>query len=407
MEDDSKFDPFFALDGDTEWNAYVGLQGEEHSYVAGYMEAARELVAGVIDRKMIRSRDSLVMPILYNARHGVELALKSALRRLRAIGVGLEGAGHDHDIVGLWRKLDPKKLGDEILVGIISEIGPFVLSLGQVDEDGQEFRYPYRRDGAKSLEEHKLANLQRIRVSLDALQEQLELLDLRVDEIEDERRAGAFTDQCSRRDLVEIAKMLPARSDWNKPDFDTAKAALKARFGLGSDGFSRALKVIETTRELALLIGIESELVHLSDEKVIAVLEVWSGRHPPRKVDPVRPEGIAGIISGRELTARALLRDLAAEEAANKAALAMLSPDELADLEAVYYLGRNRSFGDHYEGDLTRIKREHKVAAEPYAKIDHLMSKTNLASMVAEGVERAGRLSLGHRIRDWRPDLWR
>ena len=406
MADDRNLDPFFALDGDTEWNAYVGLQAEEYSYVTGYMEAARELVAGVIDRKMIRSRDSLVMPILFNARHGVELALKSALRRLRAVGIGLEGAGQDHDIVGLWRKLDPKKLGDEILVGIASEIGPFVVSLGQVDEDGQEFRYPYRRDGAKSLEEYKLANLQRIRASLESLQLQLELLDLRVGEIEDERRAGAFTDQCSRRDLVQIARMLPARSDWNRPEFGAARAAVKARFGLSSNGFSRALKVIEATRELASQIGIESELLHVSDEKLMAVLEIWSSRHP-REVDQNSPKAIAGIISARELTARALLRDLAAEEAANKAALLMLSSDEWADLEAVYYLGCNRSFGDHYEGDLARIKREHKVAAEPYAKIDHLMSKKNLASMVAEGAERAGRPSLGRMIRDWRPDLWR
>ncbi len=64
-------DPFFALIHDGQWNACVGVQGSEINYVDGYLEAARILAETVINRDLMGSRDTLAMPILYNARHGL------------------------------------------------------------------------------------------------------------------------------------------------------------------------------------------------------------------------------------------------------------------------------------------------------------------------------------------------
>jgi len=61
-------DPFFETIEDGEWNACVGVQGTAFAYVDGYLEAARILAATVIDDGLMGSRDSLIMPILYNAR---------------------------------------------------------------------------------------------------------------------------------------------------------------------------------------------------------------------------------------------------------------------------------------------------------------------------------------------------
>lgn len=33
-------DPFFTLDGETEWNAFIGRQSDEDAYADGYIEAA-------------------------------------------------------------------------------------------------------------------------------------------------------------------------------------------------------------------------------------------------------------------------------------------------------------------------------------------------------------------------------
>jgi hypothetical protein len=50
---DRAADPFFETIADGQWNACVGVQGNEQNYVDGYIEAALELVAAVIDNNMV------------------------------------------------------------------------------------------------------------------------------------------------------------------------------------------------------------------------------------------------------------------------------------------------------------------------------------------------------------------
>ena len=68
-------DPFFRLTSSAEWNACVGPQSSEADYVNGYIEAAMELADAVIAKRLYDKRDTLAMPILYNARHALEIAL--------------------------------------------------------------------------------------------------------------------------------------------------------------------------------------------------------------------------------------------------------------------------------------------------------------------------------------------
>ena len=83
-DDPTADDPFFRLLEDSDWNACIGRQGDEENYIEGYMDAAGELAEAVIEKKMYEKRDTLVLPILYNARHAVELALKFVIDRLFA-----------------------------------------------------------------------------------------------------------------------------------------------------------------------------------------------------------------------------------------------------------------------------------------------------------------------------------
>ena len=76
----------------------------------------------------------------------------------------------------------------------------------------------------------------------------------------------------------------------------------------------------------------------------------------------------------------------------------MLSVEEFADLETLYYLGRDRVYGEYYEHLLNKavLAFGRNVAS---VNIHHLMSKTNLLEAVADGVEKAGRTSLAERLR--------
>lgn len=152
-------DPFFEVIPDGQWNACVGIQGSAENYIDGYIEAARELVAAVIDKRLLSSRDTLIMPILYNCRHAVELSLKYTIDRLHVMGVIAQGHPVNHDIMSHWVHLRDAKVGDAALRATIADLEPFVTSLAAIDDDGQELRYAETRDGARSLGGIAVVNL--------------------------------------------------------------------------------------------------------------------------------------------------------------------------------------------------------------------------------------------------------
>jgi hypothetical protein len=225
-------DPFFGLSGDRQWNACIGRQGTEENYVDGYIEAARELASAIIEKRMYAKRDTLVMPILYNARHALELSLKFAINELYEMGVLKNAHPKNHDILSHWALLQAGELGDEALRHYVTALERYVTSLSEIDDDGQELRYSENRDGQKSLADRSLANIEVIRASLDGLSEVMTQLKYRLLDLAHERATGSYTAQCSRRDLLEIARILPERSNWRDPAFAGAKAEAMRRISL-------------------------------------------------------------------------------------------------------------------------------------------------------------------------------
>jgi len=394
-------DPFFELGGDFQWNAYVGRQSDETAYADGYMEAALLMANAVIEGRLMGSRDTLVMPILYNTRHGVELALKDAVRDLHRMGLLREGPAIDHDVALPWRLLNEGRFGDETLREIITTLEPYVLSLSRVDADGQSFRYARRTDEEISMADRSLVNLQRIRDSLAPLNEQLRSLQWRVAELFEERATGSFTTECSRRDLVAIARRLPPRSEWASDAFDIARAAVREQYGLSSNAFTRALNVIQTNREMGRIIGLEFALAHLSDDKVLRVLELWGPIWPLRA-----PRAPGPILLAEMMSLEAIQEAARVQTAADTALLLELGDDELADLETVYQLGRGSAYPEHYDEQLELRKNEHRVRGNRWELVHYLTGKGNLASSFARGADRLGRPSLAARIEAWRPDLF-
>lgn len=395
-------DPFFRLTDDAEWNACVGSQGAEINYADGYLEAAIELASAILDKRLHGQRDTMVFPILYNARHGVELTLKFATRRLIAAGVLSGGRPLDHDIKADWDLLAAADLGDEALHSLIRALVPFITSLANIDDDGQELRYAQTRDGKKSLEAVALVNVEVVRDSLQALKQILDDLKYRVLDLLQERTTGSFTSHCSRRDLFAIAKMIPSRADWGKAGFDEARDAVMARFDIGRRQFSLALKVIEHHREMGVLIGLEFPLAHLSDTQTMFVIGEWT------KVHPVRPPSADTDLGVDYFSKRDWAKQkarYATQAAVQKVLLDALTPDELADLEAIYYLGRGREFSESYVEMIAHAKASHPGADDRRDAVAHLMQKTNLAYCLAVGAERLGRPSLAQQIRSARPDV--
>lgn len=386
-------DPFFEEIHGTGWNACVGVQGSALNYADGYLEAARELIAAVIDKRLAGSRDTLAMPILYNCRHGLELALKLAIDRLHKMG--MIGMTHpvNHDIQSHWQHLRDGEIGDARLNQLIGKLEPFVVSLAGIDEDGQELRYAANREGSRSLGNVAVVNLLLIRHSIDAMSAILEHVKLRLFDLEEERPTGTHTNECSRADLVVIASILGDHATWREASFEDKKREAMERFGLSSRKFSAAVSAIRKSRPLASLIGLESELGHLSDDKAIAALELWAKAHPIRPHDP-EDLGIdyINLDAGRMREEARIACEL------NKAIMELLTLEEFADLEAVFYIGRGRVMGEHYQEHLSGTLKEHRAMHSRWGLVDHIMSKTDLLDSLAAGATTVGCPSLAGKL---------
>jgi hypothetical protein len=393
-------DPFFRLPTDREdshWNACIGQQGTEENYVDGYIQAAIELASAVIEKRMDAKRDTLVMPILYNARHALELSLKFAISRLNQMGV-INSHQKNHDIMSHWEMLDANVLGDEALRQHVAALKPYVTSLSQIDDDGQELRYSENRDGQKSLTDRSHANIAVIRRSLDGLSKVMSRLKYRILDLADERNTGSFTSECSRSDLLEIARMLPPASDWREPAFEEAKADVMKRFSLTNRKFSAAVNVIKGNREMGVMIGLEKDLVHLSDQNARFVVEQWSKCHPARVAGHHLGTKRAERISLVKLAWIDISEDGRISRDVSQAVCGVLTPDEVADLEAIYYIGRDGGFSEEYEGYLESRRKEHCVGGRVAEGVDYLMAKTDFLICIAAGIARLGRPSLSSQL---------
>lgn len=391
-------DPFFHVVHDGQWNACVGIQGSAENYVDGYIEAAQELVTAVIEKRLIASRDTLAMPILYNCRHGLELALKFVIDRLHGMGAVAELHPVNHDILSHLRHLRDAGVGDVRFVKLLTELEPFVTSLAAIDDDGQELRYARNREGQRSLSGIAVINLPQIRQSIERMSGILLELKARVHDMEEERATGSHTKECSRADLEEIASMIGDHATWRDQNFNARKACIQERFGLSSRKFSAAIKAIRKSRPLASLVGLETELKHLSDEKAVAVLKGWTEAHPKQGDDS---DGLGTDYFLRDWGKFQAHAQQAHE--LDEAVLRLLNVEEFSDLQTLFYIGRDRVHGEHYEDNLARTIKGHRADKSLSDAVHHLMSKTNLLDAIVEGARAVGRPSLAAKLRALRP----
>jgi hypothetical protein len=393
-------DPFFRLPGDSEWNACIGRQGAEENYIDGYIEAALELATAVIEKRMYGKRDTLVMPILYTARHAVELALKFAANKLNDMGVLMRVHQKNHNILSHWDLLHSSELGDEALRECVAALKRYVISLSAIDEDGQELRYSENRDGQKSLSDRSLANIDVIRIAARELGGLITHLQNRVLDLARERTTGSYTTACSRRDLMEIAHMLPQESEWKTAAFDDAKARVLARFGLSNGKFSKAVDVIKKNREMRCIVGIHSRLAHLSDKSAVLVAREWAKLHP----GPSDKSAI-GIVTARQISVEAIMEHRRIAREVNEAILKSVSPDEIADMQAAFYIGRDGIFSERYEDLVDSARKEHRQEQDLATKVHHFVQKTNFLEAFARGIATLGRPDLAGELLKIRPGL--
>ena len=78
--------------------------------------------------------------------------------------------------------------------------------------------------------------------------------------------------------------------------------------------------------------------------------------------------------------------------------MARLTVEEFADLQTIFYVGRDRRFGDEYPRLLETTLAAHRLEKERYALFHHILSKKNFIDGLAAGLRRVGQPALGDKV---------
>lgn len=331
----------FAASHDGTFNACVGENGmhDLRTYAEGYIDASILLLETLFEKRLLGSRDTLVHPILYSARHAIELTIKHVLTELNKCDLKTdENKIKGHSLGKLWALFEVVAKKDSRLNNLFERMNSIVQYLDDIDKDAQDFRYPEgnAKQGEKTkqtLEGKRIVDLVTTHKMVKELKELLMSLFAEVETVVEQRAMGSFTQDLNRDELKALSEEC---SDDTSAYFAETKNKWKALHGLSSNGFKRAIDFIKKHREFAGNIGEETDLISLSSELLDQIVE-WKRKDIQRDIEN----------SALDVFERAKERPISWD--AYEALKTSLTPEVVAELEALYYLSSESRYSETYK----------------------------------------------------------
>lgn len=270
--------------GITKYNACVGENGIfEGKYFLGYDLSVKVLCESLI--KNTREIDQLIFPILFNARHAIELYLKDTLANIsrineslnfpKSIDIDLDKLQKTHDLKILWEMFESNAIIlDRRMKDFIDYQREYISDYFEIDLKGETFRYQYTKDNAVHLANTPLVNIICFFERYDELSESMHNLIRFLDQVEHEYYIYSFTKNLSPNDLLEISKKLGHISTWKEDGFKEIKAAIKTDYSIGSKELSDVINIIKEKPEYSQFIGVENYIFHISKEKILKAVKI-------------------------------------------------------------------------------------------------------------------------------------
>lgn len=271
----------FNKNGMWEHNACVGWNGNPGimTYYEGYNEAVKILLDAALENKA--PIDLLVYPIVYSARHSIELFLKDQLEKIFYINKVLDSGYKNrvervHELSTLWNTFKTSAIKENRYRELIDKIDEYIFDFVQCDDSGENFRYPYSREGQKSLKEISHINLHVFKKRYEELERLLsELEDLSL-YLYEEYSQNSTIAGFSRDVIKKIAIELPDRDLWSDPSFSDAKANIMQKYNIESHRkLVKIIKYIENHAEFSLLINKEIPIEELSALELKCFIDIY------------------------------------------------------------------------------------------------------------------------------------
>jgi hypothetical protein len=256
-----------------QFNACVGNNGWQslETYSDGYDEAVTVLYESAKSHKT--PLDAIIHPMVFSARHRIELFLKAAIKSLGEMRSELEVSDEKliktHDLNKLWDLFKEKaQVCDRRFNAFLADSEEIILEFAEIDPTAETFRYPYSQDNQKHLVLTPIINIEVFYDRYRNLSEKMDDMFYLLEALVYEYRQETFTKKLSRHELQLIAREMPSRSNWGNSDFLAVKDKIMSEYGLGSRNFTEALNLIQKHREFSMIIGVELQLKTITPEKI-------------------------------------------------------------------------------------------------------------------------------------------
>ena len=380
------------------FNACVGTNSLHNmrTYAEGYLQAAQKLLEVMFSQKLMYERDTLVHPILYSARHSIELSIKHILIQLNQTDIKTEVPSiNGHNLKDLWLLFKAKTNFDRRIIELVNAIDPIVTQLDQADPDAQDFRYPVNSDGTQTLDGKTIIDLITVGQVVDFISAKLIQLFNLVEVIVDERKLNSFTKEFNREELRQLSIELPDVTTWkDNPEFEAVKARWKERYNISNKTFSSAINFIKDHMEFSGNINFEHPFIAL-DDKLLEDLV--------KKANEIRYEQIAD----RKLSFREQLRKPNQAHTSYPLFKPSLSPKIMAELKALFYISRDNELSDTFNTMFELFGKEfdnltnEKLEQALKRSFIHLYEKTSFINEVIGGLRKTGRIKLANELKKY------
>lgn len=271
----------FEFQEDDQIIACVGDNGGTYNMdIKNGFQRTVEILIDILNKEN-EVEDILVYPIVYNARHSIELSLKIIIEQLwkiqkqKGINKSEEVISqekkeiHTHDIKVLYDTIE--KLGkiDRRIPDYYKDIEDLI-KIYYFDRDGDAFKYESDKEDHPHMIQNGISH-----ISVNTLGKQfkivMNLFDNMIYFLEDcirEYNLNTFTKNLSRKDIEDISKLIPERTKWGEDSFDKVKEEIKEKYNLSNKEFSNALNIIQKHKEFCVNIGCELPYQQINEDEL-------------------------------------------------------------------------------------------------------------------------------------------